>query len=234
MQYSLLGLIASVTVVAFGMGAISFPSAWMASVVYTLYFGWMAIALVGALARRGGNRVFWLGSFVCGAMYYHAAIHSLNPWEADRSRNVYSNPYMVYGGWSSYPAMNAAGDEDYSALAEQPDLVTTKILDWIADRKLGALQVGQHVQAQYMGMSLFPGKVLGVTDDGMVTVAWDDQAPPQSSVRKADVFPDGTRPNRSWLHKTGHSGFGFLFAFFGGWLAWGVFPVKENEKASGS
>jgi hypothetical protein len=234
MQFSLLGLFGGMTAIALGIGAITMANPWVASLLYTFYFLWMALSLIGCVVRSGTNRVFWIGAFIGGAMYYHVAFHSLIPWDKDGNTNPYG--YNYNGGYSpyvySYGSIDPATDSiDPSAFASQPDLLSTKFLNWLATHGQNGLVKGQHVRAKWGGSYYYPGTILNMNENGGVYIAWDDQSPPGSPVAPQDVVPDGTVNNRNWIHKTGHSVFGILLSWFGAWFAWAVFVARDRRLA---
>jgi hypothetical protein len=222
MQFSLKGVLAGVTVLALGMAAIMLASATIASIIYTVYFGWIALSLVATFVCRGRARSYWLGSLVFGAMYYHLTMHSLWPGDA----NLTATAWGSYGFYSTVYSPDPSGELANASLRE-PELITTRLLDRIAAATGAALIAGQHVQARFMGGSFFPGQIVSV-HEGDALVAWDDGMPKQSAVRTADIFPDGLATGRGWIRQTGQSVFGLCCALLGGWLCWAILPWQTS------
>ncbi len=239
MQFSLLGLFGVMTAIALGIGAIMMANPWVASLLYSFYFLWMAFALVGCIVRSGTNRVFWVGAFIGGAMYYHIAFHSLIPWDREATTNPYANNYYGIYSPNAYgypggidPSTGTLNENiDPSDFSSQPDLLSTKFLNWLATHGQNRFVDGQHVRAKYLGYSFFPGTILKTNDNGSVEVAWDDKNPLSSPVAARDVVPDGTVNTRNWIHKTGHSVFGILLSWFGAWFSWAVFVARDKRLA---
>lgn len=75
LRFSLAGLIGATVVVATGCAVLRFASALWASVVFTLAFGMLLLALVGALCGQRAVRPFWAGFAVFGWAYFFAAFN---------------------------------------------------------------------------------------------------------------------------------------------------------------
>jgi hypothetical protein len=66
---SVAALMRGVSFVAVGLAALKYPTPLAASALATLLQGSLAVALLGAVLRRGPRRAFWVGFAVCGGAY---------------------------------------------------------------------------------------------------------------------------------------------------------------------
>jgi uncharacterized membrane protein YtjA (UPF0391 family) len=85
-RVSIAALMAAVLVAAIGFAALTNPSAWWSSILFTLTLALFLIATVGAI--RGGNKTFWLGFALFGWSYM---IVSYEPW----SKHATTPPPLV-------------------------------------------------------------------------------------------------------------------------------------------
>lgn len=69
LQFSLRELLFIIAVVALGCGGLLHPSAYAESFAFTFTIVLLFVAVLGAIARKGSARVFWLGAAVAGWGY---------------------------------------------------------------------------------------------------------------------------------------------------------------------
>jgi hypothetical protein len=80
-RFSIAGLMIAVAAAAFGSAALRSPTAAWAGAMLILVCGVLALAIVGALCRKGSERAWWLGFAICGAGYLVLAFWSDNNFQ---------------------------------------------------------------------------------------------------------------------------------------------------------
>ena len=73
LQFSLRELLAIIAVVALGCGGLWHPTEYAASFAFTVTLAFLFVAVLGAIARKGSARMFWLGAAVAGWGYLWVA-----------------------------------------------------------------------------------------------------------------------------------------------------------------
>lgn len=73
LQFSLRELLAVMAVAALGCGALLHPSDLAESFTFTFTIAFLFVAVLGAIAKRGSARMFWLGAAVAGWGYLWVA-----------------------------------------------------------------------------------------------------------------------------------------------------------------
>ncbi len=152
-RFSLLGIIAVVTLVALGLGAMASQSPLAISGAYTLFVGAVCLAVAVALAPGGVNRPFCVGFAVFGLTYWFLEMRtmeaSLAPW---RSGVVVSG--MPAGGSS-------------------PELVTRPLVHWLAASVSHRFDVGTHVQARWTNNGqYYPARITKIQGT-QYEIQWD-------------------------------------------------------------
>ncbi len=192
-HFSMAGLLGLVALTTIGCAALATATPLVASALHTLNLLVLSLAVVGAIARRGEARVFWLGMAVVGWVYYFAAVG----WPAA--------PEMPPQPWTG-PYYNTDPAKDY-----RPQLLTSKLLDYLETLRTARLPIGAHVVAMWQGGGYWPGKITDANETGYL-VAWDDGSVP--SWDTPAQIASYTTP----FHQVGHAVFGLLLALLAGWL----------------
>jgi hypothetical protein len=148
-QYSMAGLMAAVLLVALACAALLSDSQWVASAAFTAHVALFALAVVGAIARSGDARIFWVGVAVFSWAYSQAA------WPD--AGTVWHNPW------------------DSRAAPTHPGLLTDPLLDAVAEIRVPR-HVGAKVSAQWSNSAYYAATIVEIKD-GMYRVSWDDRSP---------------------------------------------------------
>src|SRR5947209_5842300 len=127
LHFSMAGLLGLVALMTVACAALATSTPLVASALHTLNLAVLSLAVVGAICRRGEARVFWLAMAVVGWVYYFAAVG----WPAPHE--------MAAQPW--YPAYN--GTEP--AKDNRPELLTSKLLDYLESLRTARLPIGAHV-----------------------------------------------------------------------------------------
>ena len=171
--------------------------------MHTLNLALLAVAIVGAICRRGSARTYWVAVAAVGWLYYFAAI----AWPAP------PEPLLQ----ASYPSYVAQPAQDY-----RPDLLTTKLLNWLESKRTPRLPIGAHVVAQWMGGGYWPGKITDANDTGY-QITWDDGSSPTWDT------PAQIASSTTPFYQVGHAEFGILLALLAGWLMSSVFREQRDN-----
>jgi len=189
------GLLGLVTLLTVACAALATSTPLVASAVHTLNLAVLSLAVVGAICRRGQARVFWLALAVVGWVYYFAAVG----WPAPPEMTAQPNP-VYYNNFNSGPGQDA-----------RPELLTSKLLDYLESLRTARLPIGAHVVAQWMGGGYWPGKITDENDNAYL-VTWDDGSSPTWDT------PTQIASSSTPFHQVGHAVFGLLIALLAGWL----------------
>src|SRR5215831_14652646 len=76
-RFSLAGLLGAIVVFAVGMACLMFASTAWAGVVWSVTLGFLTLAPLGIIYRRGERRAHWAGVVLCGWAYMTL---SSGPW----------------------------------------------------------------------------------------------------------------------------------------------------------
>jgi len=82
-RFSLAGLLGAIVLFAVGMACLMFASTAWAGVVWSVTLGFLTLAPLGILYRRGERQAFWTGVVLCGWSYMTL---SSGPWFIDQIR----------------------------------------------------------------------------------------------------------------------------------------------------
>jgi hypothetical protein len=104
----------------------------------------------------------------------------------------------------------------------RPDLLTTKLLEWLESKRTPHLAIGSHVMAQWQGGGYWAGTI---TDSGVngYLITWDDGSSPTWDV--ASQIASAAEP----FYQIGHAEFGILLALLAGWIAPSIFQEPRTE-----
>lgn len=79
-RISMAGLTGTIALIAVGLACLMFASSPWAGAVFSITLGFLSLAPLGIIYRRGERRAFWIGAALCGWSYM---IFSSGPWFVD-------------------------------------------------------------------------------------------------------------------------------------------------------
>ena len=194
----MLGLVA---LLGLACSALAAATPLVGSAAHSLNLALLALAVVGAICRRGGARVYWVAVAVVGWVYYFAAV----AWPAPLEPQI-SPQYPNY--FATQPSPD-----------DRPRLLTSKLLDWIESKRTARLPVGTHVVAQWSGGGFWPGRITDVNETGYL-ITWDDGSTPTWDT------PQQIASAVTPFYQVGHAVFGILLALLAGWAMSCVFQEE--------
>ena len=202
------GMLGLVALLGLACSALAAATPLVASAAHSLNLALLSLAVVGAICRQGGARVYWVAVAVVGWVYYFSAV----AWPAPLTPQVSAQ-------FPSYNATQPSPDD-------RPRLLTSKLLDWIESKRSVRLPVGTHVEAQWAGGGYWPGRITDVNESGYL-IAWDDGSPPTWDT------PVQLGSSVTPLYQVGHAVFGMFLALLAGWAMSCVFQ-EAGDAATAS
>lgn len=99
LRFSIAGLMGVVVVAAVGLAALQNPTSAWAGAIFMITYGWLGVAIVGAIYRRGAARAWWLGFavFGCGYLVMMSSSDGRLPFPATPTAEVLGRLRTVFG-----------------------------------------------------------------------------------------------------------------------------------------
>jgi hypothetical protein len=210
-RFSISSVLAVVTLLAAGLGAMASRSQLAASLALTVFLSALALATAVALVRRAANRTFWIGFSVFGWMYW------FGEFTLPDSAWTRSWQSAVYAAGASPPPPQPTG------------LITGEFIRFVEANVTPNRSPGAQVMALWPNNGrYYRATIVETLADGMVQVQWAEggglQATPASQII-------GDSPQ---LVVAGHSLMGGMFGLLGGMLAAWVAGRRRTKNDAAS
>src|SRR5262245_47334478 len=150
-QFSLVRLLVAVIILAAACAALTCELALVASAVLTLQYALLAFGIIGIVARRGADRLFWVGFVVFGLVYRHAA-YSIDDARALSQGRLSTSEDVIITDW---------------------------FLQLAFKHRRSAPRIGSLVNGEWTPGNYYPATVTQVADDGSMLLTWLDGSVPK-------------------------------------------------------
>jgi hypothetical protein len=202
-RFSITTLLVVITLLAAGLAAFVSQSEFGASAAYTGFVALLCLAVAGAVLVKTGGRAFWIGFALFGWFYWGTQ------YEPDRGLTT-----PVFRSFRTWTPVEPT--------IRHPPLMTDDFLKFVEQNTTAKLEKGAAVKAQWTNGAYYPGTIAQRNSAGQYLIAWSDGSAPRW------VAASNIRAGGEYIHTTGQSLLGALFALGGGGLAFVLFGNKTT------
>jgi hypothetical protein len=203
-RFSITTLLVVITLLAAGLAAFVSQSEFGASGAYTGFVALLCLAVAGAALVKTGGRAFWIG-FALFGWFYWGTQYEPNPELSMR----------VLSSFRVWPPVERP--------VRRPPLLTDDFLKFVEQNTTAKLEKGAAVNALWTNGAYYPGTIVQKNSAGQYLIAWSDGSAPLW------VAASNIRAGGEYIHTTGQSLLGALFALGGGGLAFVVFGSRATQ-----
>jgi hypothetical protein len=251
-RFSIAGLLVTVGICAFGLTCLLNASTSWAAATFSIILGMLVVALIGIVYRTGERRSFWVGFAICGWLYM---VLTTGPWFVDRigPRLVTTNlldwayPWLIPE--KRRPSAMSPNSQDQLFQVHGPMLgegLTTANLGVGSTAHVDVWVKKEGEKDSFFLLDDVAINGLSLTDDtlasvGLLTDSKEFAQLAEIQAAGMKVRLERHRPNPFavlWatppvsdesLRQVGHSWFGLLCAWIGGWVGRCFYVTSDPE-----